>query len=205
MNLKENLEKLQCAKLQAEKQNLVEQFELLKKINVNNFLSESPMSAQMGSFSGQQSPMMSQQRTSPQQMRSKRGGKSAMPMMGPEEIPLAPGQDPRTGFTVQAQYGIPDPEMATIKQNGVEAYKKAEQGQNPLNQQYNLAMGQQGFALTPDWAQAQQYYMDQYYDDPNVPGRQTADKPSWQNLQTALSNYFGSQVNQLIRKQRMLG
>jgi len=205
MNLKENLEKLQCAKLQAEKQNLVEQFELLKKINVNNFLSESPMSPQMGSFSGQQRSTMPSQRTSPQQMRSKRGGKNAMPMMGPEETPLAPGQDPRTGFTVQAQYGIPDPEMAMIKKDGVQALKKAEQGQNPLNQQYNLAMAQQGFALTPDWAQAQQYYMDQYYDDPNVPGRQAADKPSWQNLQTALSNYVGSQVNQLIRKQRMLG
>jgi hypothetical protein len=205
MNLKENLEKLQCAKLQAEKEKLVEQFELLKKINVNNFLSESPMSPQMGSFPGQQSSIMPQHGTLPQQMRSKRGGRSAMPMMAPEETPLEPGQDPRTGFTVQAQYGIPDPQLAMIKKDGVQALKKAEQGQNPLNQQYNLAMPQQGFALTPKWAEAQQYYMDQFYDDPNIPGRQAADKPSWQNLQTALSNYVGSEVNQLIRKQRMLG
>ena len=127
-----------------------------------------------------------------------------MPGMGQEQQ-LPPGTDPRTGFSIQAQFGIPDPNLRTIKKDGVAALKKAQQPQTPLTNEYPLSMPIQGFALTPEWAQTQQHYLQNWYDVKEIPGRQVADKPTWQNLQIALSNYFGSQVNELMRKQRMLG
>jgi hypothetical protein len=44
-----------------------------------------------------------------------------------------------------------------------------------------------------------------WYDNPDVPGRQAADKPSWQNIQTATQNWQRTRLDQLLRSQRMLG
>lgn len=203
MNLKENFEKLECAKLQAQKEKLFEQLNSLKKLNISNLLNEEMGGAHAGSVGHGQSTQQQPQYQQPRKMPSKKG-RQMMPGMGQEQQ-LPPGTDPRTGFSIQAQFGIPDPNLRTMKKDGVAALQKAQQPQTSLSNEYPLSMPLQGFALTPEWAQTQQHYVQNWYDVKEIPGRQVAEKPTWQNLQIALSNYFGSQVNELMRKQRMLG
>lgn len=209
MNLAENIEKLRCAKLQSEKEKLAHHLNELKQINLNNILFEdtgAPQAPYQGTQNSQGSQgQQSQQQFIPQKTMQRRGKK--MPMGGPMmEPPPPPGQDPNTGFSIQAQFGIPDPQLAiSKKEGGVAALKKAQQPTSGLQQEYPMSLPIQGFALTPEWANTQQYYLQNWFDVKEIPGLQQADKPTWQNLQISLANYFGSQVNDLMRKQRMLG
>jgi hypothetical protein len=195
MSILENIEKLRCLKLQRQKEQLQEKLNHLKRQSFINFLNEQPMMAQnVGGHPLQNiDPKIKSAR-----MKQLKQGISA----DPNQQPLMPGQDPMTGFSLKAQYGIPDPELAAQKrQGGVAALKKAQQP----TQQWDMAIPLQGFALTPQSAEAQEELLTKWYDNPDVPGRQAADKPSWQNLQTATQNWQRTRLDQLLRSQRMLG
>lgn len=200
MNIAENFEKRRCAKLQAQKKALTEQLNNLKHKNVLNLLNEEGPMGGIPGMGGMMQQFQSNQGQNISPELFKRIKKKGLPAQGTEET-LLPGQDPVTGFTIQAKYGIPDPSLRSIKHKGVEALKKAPQ---PM-QQWDMAQPHQGFALSPEMAKVQKHYLQNWYDIAEIPGKQQADKPSWQNFQNAIANYLDTQVDQLMRKQRMLG
>jgi hypothetical protein len=195
MSILENIEKLRCLRLQRQKEQLQEKLNYLKRQSFINFLNEQPMMAQNGV--GHSAQNMDPNIKSGRMKKSKRGMSA-----DPNEQPVMPGQDPMTGFSLKSQFGIPDPELAAQKKHGgVAALKKAQQP----TQQFDMAIPLQGFALTPQSAEAQEELLRMWYDNPDVPGRQAADKPSWQNIQTATQNWQRTRLDQLLRSQRMLG
>jgi len=67
-----------------------------------------------------------------------------------------------------------------------------------------LAQPQQGFKLTPGEEEGQNFLLTKYFDDPSTPLEEVPDKPSWANLLSAQARYRGSEVAELMRKQRMM-
>jgi hypothetical protein len=86
--------------------------------------------------------------------------------------------------------------------------KRGEEQEEPtqkldINNPLQFAQAHMGIALTPQLAQSQVGVLSQYYDNPNTPEKEVPKDASWQNVNSAISNYMGSQVNKLIRQQRM--
>lgn len=125
-------------------------------------------------------------------------------MQGQTSVNYAPyGQQSQ-----QAQTG--QQAQQNIKRSGQQRkIKKGTQAQSEdspeVPEPEQMARPHHGFALTPASTQAQHELLTQYYDKPETPEQEVASEPTWQNLQQAIANYRGAQVNQLLRQQRMLG
>lgn len=96
------------------------------------------------------------------------------------------------------------PNQNPINSKGRYKIKKVEENLPPA-ERYLEAKPFHGLASHGKGALAQQDILQKYYDNPETPEIEQADETNWQNVNTAVSNYVGDQVNQLMRQQRMLG
>lgn len=99
----------------------------------------------------------------------------------------------------QQQY---TPSKKKIKKGGQEE-ESGKTKQLDVNNPLEFAQAHMGIALTPQSAQGQVNVLSQYYDNPETEEKETPESASWQNVNTAISNYMGSEVNKLMRQQRM--
>lgn len=82
---------------------------------------------------------------------------------------------------------------------------EAEDNTSEDSDPFPMAQGHMGIALTPQVAGAQTELLTKYFDDPKTARREVADKPTWQNVQTAIANSVGQEVNQKLRQFGLLG
>jgi hypothetical protein len=111
------------------------------------------------------------------------------------------------GQQTQQQYGQPNirakKPIKKVGKGQAESEDTPEQAQQPG--QFDMAQPHQGFALTPRSAAAQKEILTTYFDRPETAEVEEPTEATWQNLQQAISHYQGSEVNKLMRQQRMLG
>jgi hypothetical protein len=182
MNLRENFDKLRCARLQEQKERL--QRELLKLEEIyRNIINETSV-AMLG---GGRDEGEEDVNTSP--------AMRLMPVSGDEQGAKGqqPGQfTPQKGGARRRKVGIGDGQAES-------------EDQTDTKEPFELAKPQQGFALTPMSAAAQKDVLTRYFDNPNTTQREVPQEATWQNLNQAVGNYSAQQVQNLMRQQRMLG
>lgn len=115
--------------------------------------------------------------------------------------------DPTGGLVYQqvSQFE-PGKEMGPMGQMGAMPIAGGKPQMPPMPQEgeKKLAQPQQGFKLTPGEEEGQHFLLTKYFDDPSTSLEEVPDKPSWANLLSAQSRYRGSEVAELMRKQRMV-
>jgi hypothetical protein len=70
---------------------------------------------------------------------------------------------------------------------------------------FQKASAHHGLALTPQAVFGQEHVLTQYFDNPQTAEVEVTDEPTWQNVNQSIGNYMNTQLNNLIRQQRMLG